>query len=133
MGFFKSQRELMKIAKETQKNTDFKAMRQDNLASMRRNQEMMAAQTKAANMALGGIDATASVVAARQTPTQINLEQVVELDLTVIPDGLPPYPVSLSQPVSPVNLARIQPGSTLAVKVDPADPASVWIDFTRVP
>jgi hypothetical protein len=73
------------------------------------------------------------VLAARQTPTHINFEQVIELDLTVIPDGLPPYPISLSQPVSPVNLARVQPGSTLAVKVDPADPASVWIDFTPVP
>ncbi len=133
MGYFKSMRELNKIARETQKTTDFQAMRQSNLASMRRSQEMMAAQTKAANMALTGIDATATVAAARQTPTQINFDHVVELDLTVMPDGLPPYPVSLSQAISPVNLARVQPGSTLAVKVDPDDPGSVWIDFMRVP
>jgi hypothetical protein len=84
-------------------------------------------------MALTGIDATATVVAARQTSAQINLEQVVELDLTVMPEALPPYPVSLTQVVSPLHLAQVQPGSTLAVKVDPNDPASVWIDFTRAP
>ncbi len=50
-----------------------------------------------------------------------------------MPDGLPPYPISFSQVVSPINIARLQPGSTLAVKVDPDNPASVWIDFARSP
>jgi hypothetical protein len=131
MGFFKSLNDVQKQAKEIQKDWDGPAQRQNALERMAGAQAMMAAQTKAANIAATGVEATAAVAVARQTGAQVNLEPVVELELTVMPAGLPPYPVTLSQPVSPVNLARIQPGSTLVVKVDPNDPASVWIDFMR--
>ena len=55
----------------------------------------------------------------------INMEPVVELALTVIPaSGIPPYPATIRQPVS-----QLQVGSTLHVKVDAADPQSIWINF----
>lgn len=91
----------------------------------------MANATRAANLLVGGIDATATVTAASQTGAVINMEPVVELTLTVIPSagGLPPYPASVSQPVSQLLLPRVQVGSQLNVKVDPTDPSSIWIDF----
>ncbi len=62
MAFLKSMRELNKLGRAAQKDADFGAMRKDHLASMGRMQEMMAAQTRAANIAATGIDARATVV-----------------------------------------------------------------------
>jgi hypothetical protein len=56
---------------------------------------------------------------------------MIEVDLTVSPEGLPPYPVTVKQVIPQVHLARAQPGMAVHVKVDPSDPASVWIDWDR--
>ena len=59
----------------------------------------------------------------------VNYQPQVEIDLTVLAAGRPPYPVTVTQVVDQVSLARLQPGATVAVKVDPADPTSVWINL----
>jgi hypothetical protein len=59
----------------------------------------------------------------------VNFQPMVEIDLTVMAPGSPPYPATVSQVVQQVNLARLQPGATLRVKVDPANPGTIWIDF----
>ena len=134
MGFFKSMRETTQISKEISKNWDPAQQRRDGMARMAAAQEMMAQTTRAANVAATGIDATATITAATQTGAMINMEPVVELSLTVIPaSGLPPYPATLTQPINAVMLSRVNVGSTLSVKVDPADPQSIWIDFAARP
>ena len=134
MGFFKSIRETTQISKEISKNWDPAQQRRDGMARMAAAQEMMAQTTRAANIAATGIDATATVTAATQTGSMINMEPVVELSLTVIPaSSLPPYPATLKQPINQILLPLVGVGSTLAVKVDPADPQSIWIDFAARP
>ena len=129
MGIFRSARELNKQAKEMSRNWDVGAQLADAQASMAAANQMMAQQTAAANVAATGLDATATVAAVRQSGGMVNFQLVVEIDLTVMAPGSPPYPATLSQVVQQVHLARLQPGATLRVKVDPANPGTIWIDF----
>ena len=129
MGFFKSMRELNKTANEVSKNWDPGAQLAEAQASMAAANQVMAQQTAAANVAATGLDATATVVAVRQGAAMINYQPVVEIDLTVMPPGGMPYPATVSQVVQQVHLARLQSGAGLRVKVDPANPQTIWIDF----
>jgi hypothetical protein len=130
MGVFKSYRDLTKQAKEIQKNQPPVGKRMAaGMERMAQAQEMMAAQTQAANLAATGIPATATINAVRQGSQMINFQPVLDLDLIVMAPGRPPIPVSLSQVVPQVWLSKAQPGSQVAVKVDPADVNTVWIDW----
>jgi hypothetical protein len=74
------------------------------------------------------------VTSAAQTGAMVNMEPVIELALTVTPvSGLPPYPATIKQPISQLLLPMVGVGSKLAVKVDPSDPQSIWIDFATRP
>jgi hypothetical protein len=132
MGVFKSLRDLQKQSDEINKNWDVGAQLEGAQAQMQAAQETMAQQTAAANAAATGVDATATIVAVRQGQGMVNYQPIIEMDLTVIPDGgLPPYPVTVKQVTPQVNLAQAQPGAAVHVKVDPNNPSSVWIDWTR--
>ena len=132
MGMFKSMRDLQKQADEINKNWDVGAQLADAQTRMQQAQELMAEQTAAANAATTGVDATATIVAVRQGRGMVNFQPMVQVDLTVLPDGgLPPYPVTVEQVIPQVHLAQAQPGAAVHVKVDPNNPASVWIDWTR--
>jgi hypothetical protein len=131
MGFFKSMRELQKQSDEINKNWDVGAQLEDAQARMQDANEMMAQQTAAANAALSGIDGTATIVAVRQGHAMVNYQPMLELDLTVVPEGGMPYPVTVKQVTPQIHLAQAQPGAGVHVKVAPDDPASVWIDWTR--
>jgi len=134
MGVFKSMRDLQKVTREMDRTWDPDAQRKASMARMVGIQDMMAQATSAANAAATGVDATATVAAAAQTGAMINMQPVVELTLTVIPDsGRPPYPATIRQPVGQLHLPQVQVGSTLHVKVDGGDPQSVWIDFAAGP
>ena len=133
MGFFKSVRELNKQGKEISRNWDVGAQLADAQASMTAANQMMAQQTAAANIAATGLDATATVADVRQSGALVNYQPMVEIDLTVMAPGSPPYPATVSQVVRQVHLAFLQPGSTLRVKFDPANPATIWIDFFATP
>ncbi|MEX0992752.1 MAG: hypothetical protein WDZ37_02030 [Solirubrobacterales bacterium] len=136
MGMFKSIRDLQKQGNEIQKNQDVGAQMSDAQSRLAGATEMMAQQTAAANAAAkaatSGVDASATIVAIRQTGPMVNFQPAVELDLTVMPEGLPPYPVTVQQVIQQVQLPLAQPGKTVQVKVDPEDPAAVWIDWSRV-
>ena len=129
MGVFKSVRELNTQGKEISRNWDVGAQLADAQSSMAAANQLMAQQTAAANIAATGLDATATVAAVRQSGAMINYQPMVEIDLTVMAPGSPPYPATVSQVVQQVHLARLQPGAVLRVKVDPANPATIWIDF----
>jgi hypothetical protein len=72
---------------------------------------------------------TATVVDARQLPMVIGMNVVVELDLVVaMPSGFP-LPVTRTEQVAPLHLARVAPGSTLEVSIVPGRPESVRIEW----
>lgn len=132
MGFFKSMRDLQKQGEEINKNRDVGAQMKDAQARMAEANQMMAEQTAAANAATSGADATATIAAVRQSGGMVNFQPLIELDLTIMPEGLPPYPVTVKQAVPQVQLAQVKPGASVHVKVDPDNPSAVWIDWARV-
>jgi hypothetical protein len=131
MGLFKSLRDLQKQSNEINKNWDVGAQLDDAQVQMQNAQETMAQQTAAANAALTGIDATATIVAVRQGSAMVNFQPMLELDLTVLPEEGLPYPVTVKQVTPQIHLGVAQPGMSVHVKIAPDDPSSVWIDWTR--
>lgn len=129
MGFFKSMVDLQKQANEINKNWDVGAQLADAQASMQNAQAMMAQQTAAANLAATGLDGVATITGVRQQGGMVNFQPILELDLTVAAAGRPPMPVTVAQPVEQVFLTKAQPGAKVAVKVDPANPMLVWINW----
>ena len=138
MGVFKSMRDLQKQAKEIERNSppvaDRMAAAQARMASVN---QMMAAQTQAANAAVAAAAGLADGSAVRRTVTitgmrqigMVNFDLLVEFDLTVLPDDMPPYPATTQQRVSQMQAGRLQPGQTLQASVDPANPAAIWLDL----
>jgi hypothetical protein len=138
MGVFKSMRDLQKQAKDIERNSppvaDRMAAAQARMANLN---QMMAAQTQAANVGLAAASAMADGSAVRRTVTitgmrqigMVNFDLLVEFDLTVLPDGMPPYPATTQQRVSQMQIGQLQPGQTLQASVDPANPAAIWLDL----
>ena len=46
-------------------------------------------------------------------------------------DGTPPYGAVFDEVVAQMHLARVQPGATIAVFVDPQNPVDMAIDWIR--
>jgi len=138
MGVFKSMRDLQKQAKEIERSMppagDRMAAAQARMASVN---QMLAAQTQAANAAVAAAAGTAGAAAVRRTVTitgmrqigMLNFDLLVEFDVTVLPDGLPPYPATTQQRVSQMQIGLLQPGLTLEASVDPSNPAAIWLDL----
>jgi hypothetical protein len=138
MGVFKSMRDLTQQARQIERSMppvgDRMAAAQ---ARMARANQMMAAQTQAANAAVAAAAGTAGASAVRRTVTitgmrqigMLNFDLLVEFDLTVLPDGLPPYPATTQQRVSQMQIGRLQPGLTVEASVDPSNPAAIWLDL----
>jgi hypothetical protein len=141
MGMFKDMRNLQKQAKEIEKTmppvADRMAAAQERMA---RANQMIAAQTQAANAAAAAAAGLADGSAVRRTVMISNMRQVgminfdllVEFELTVMADGMPPYPATTQQPVSQMQIGRIRPGMTLQGAVDPSNPTAVWLDLTGI-
>ena len=138
MGVFKSMRDLQKQAKQIEATmppvADRMAAAQARMAAAN---QMMAAQTQAANAAVAAAAGTAGPAAVRRTVTitgmrqigMVNFDLLVEFDLTVLPDDMPPYPATTQQRVSQMQIGQLQPGQTLQASVDPANPAAIWLDL----
>jgi hypothetical protein len=138
MGIFKSLRDLQKQAREIERISppvaDRMAAAQAQLASMN---QMMANQTQAANAAMAAANGLADGSSVRRTVTingmrqigMVNFDLLVEFDLTVLPDGMPPYPATTQQRVSQMQIGQLQPGQTLQASVDPSNPAAIWLDL----
>jgi hypothetical protein len=103
----------------------------DGMAKMQDANQMMAAQTQAANLALGGTDGTASIVSASQTGAMVNFQPTLAIEMTVFPSGGAPYPVTVTQIVEQPFLAKAAAGQQVKVKIDPSDPNTVWIDWAN--
>lgn len=94
---------------------------------------MTASRERAAHVLANGVDAIATVTAARQRPTMINHQPVVELELVVTMPSGAPVPVRRTEVVRLLDLPRAQVGVRLAVRVDPGDPSAIWIDWGATP
>lgn len=76
-----------------------------------------------------GVAASARVLVVQQTGTQVNDQPLLELRMLVETPGRPAYAVAHREVVPHIRLAQLQPGTVLAVKVDPGDRrrmAIVW-------
>lgn len=129
MGFFKSVSDLNKQAKEIQKDWDPGQQMKDGMAQMQQANEMMAAQTQAANLAVSGKDGEGSITAVAQTGAIVNFQPTMAIELTVFPDGAPPYPAQVTQIVEQPYLAKAAPGQQVKLKIAQDDPNTIWIDW----
>jgi hypothetical protein len=138
MGVFKSMHDLKKQAKEMERNAprvgDRLAAMQDRMADLN---QMMATQTQAAANAASAAAAGASgfaercavvIVGMRQVGS-VNFDLLVEFDLTVTPEGRPPYPATIQQLVSQFQVGQLQQGRTLQATIDPSNPMAIWLDL----
>ena len=76
------------------------------------------------------VDATATVQSAAQTGMMVNMNQGVQANLLVMVNGIP-MPVTTMLMIPIMNMARLQPGAQLAVSIDPQDPNSIRIDWSK--
>jgi hypothetical protein len=139
MGVFKSMRDLQKQAKDLERNMppvgDRMRQAQDRMAAAN---QMMAAQTQAANWAVQAQAGLANGTAVKRTVIisslrqvgMINFDLLVEFELTVMADGLPPYPATAQQAVSQMQIGRLQAGTSLQAVVDPSNPTAIWLDLS---
>lgn len=129
MGFFKDVRTLSKQGNEINRNRDMAAEMAAASAAMTQANQFLADQAGATRLA-SSPRATMQVLAARDTGTVVNMQAVLELDLLVQPEGGVPFPATVRQLVPSAGLGRVAPGGVLTGKADPADPTTVWIDWT---
>jgi len=102
--------------------------------------QVLAAQTQAANAAAAGASGAAAGTGEHRTVTitgmrqigLLNFDLLVEFELTVLPDGMPPYPATTQQTVSQMQIGRLRPGLTLQATVDPSNPAMIWLDLASL-
>lgn len=119
MGLFKNIRQLSKMSKEIAQ--DF-----DPAAQMRDASNRMQQMTKQNELLTTGTQADATVVALRETGMEVNLQPVLEVDLTVFPAAGVPFP-STATTQGHAHIAMLTPGATIRVRDDPADPSTVVI------
>jgi hypothetical protein len=78
-----------------------------------------------------GTPGRATIKGLTDTGALVNFNPQVILDLEIAVDGKDPYDTQLSTSIPQVFLARVQPGSSIGVRTDPADPASIAIDWAQ--
>jgi hypothetical protein len=74
---------------------------------------------------------TATITGMRQIG-MLNFDLLVEFDLTVFPDGTPPYPATTQQRVSQLQMGLLRTGQTLPASADPSNPAAIWLDLRNL-
>jgi hypothetical protein len=72
-----------------------------------------------------GVPAQARVLQLADTGVRLNDNPQVKLVLEVHPMGQPAYQVETTSFISMIKLAQVQPGQTVNVRYDPADPSKV--------
>jgi hypothetical protein len=114
-------------------------MAEERLASLG---EMLSARTRAAYAAAAayaGADGSdrpeahcrATIVGMRQL-AMVNFDLLMEFELTVLPEGMPPYPATTQQLVSPWQARQLRPGLTLDACAVASNPAAVWLHLENL-
>jgi hypothetical protein len=88
----------------------------------------MKERDKIAKINAAGLDATATVDSMEEVGSQLGGGHQIDFQLTVHPpDGGADYPVATSQAMHEQTLKGVEPGATIAVKIDPDDPQSLLV------
>jgi hypothetical protein len=129
MGLFKSVNEAKQLGKDARDKYEAEGGSASAMDRMKAATDMMAQQTKAAELSVSGIDATGLITGVTMTGQTINMQPAITMDLTIMRDGAPPYAVSVTQVVEQIFLAKATAGSSVQIKVDQSDPSAVWINW----
>jgi hypothetical protein len=78
-----------------------------------------------------GVEATAVVTFLADGGRANEFRQLVYLELEVTVAGQPPYAVRTGEHLNAASSGSVAPGRTLHVRVDPADPQRVAVDWER--
>ena len=81
------------------------------------------------NLLATGVSGTATLTGVTQTGMYLNEQPRIKMDLLVQLPGQVPYAAEHSEFVPLILLSRVQPGATLPVKVNPAQPQKVVVDW----
>lgn len=81
-----------------------------------------------ANLRGQGVPGQARVLSIASTGKTINMMPVCRVDLEV-QGAAGPYRTSISQIIDQVTLPRVQPGMTVAVRIDPSNPMNVVVEI----
>jgi hypothetical protein len=133
VGLFKNMRDLQKQTREIQREAGPVGERMANMqATLSNYSQMMERQTHAANAAASGAgtgERCPVVISGIRQVGTMGYSPLIEFDLTVTPEGRPPYPATIQQLVSQFQLGELQPGRTVMASIDPADPNAIWLDL----
>ncbi len=77
------------------------------------------------NIVENGIPAHAKILSVRQTGVMLNNQPQVEFLLEVHPPSGMPYQAQAKAVVSLIQIPQVQPGTEVAVKIDPTDQSKV--------
>ncbi len=136
MGLFKDLRALTKQANEISAQYPLRDVVANAQAGMAQTQQLLDSMSATASETtaglVNGVETTATVVASRPTGAVVSFNPVIDLELLVMMPGGIPRPVTRREVVAQLHLVRAQPGSKLRVKVDPADPTRLWIDWHTI-
>ena len=112
---------------------------QERMASF---SEMLSAQTRAAYAAAAAYAEARGpgeraahrrvTIAGMRQVSMMNFDLLMEFELTMLPDGRPPYPATTQQLVSPRLARQLLPGLTVEAFADPSNPAAVWLDLENL-
>ncbi|GAT67404.1 lipoprotein [Planomonospora sphaerica] len=80
-----------------------------------------------------GVPATAVVLSMRDTGMTLNDQPMVGFELEVRPTGAAPYRVAHRETLPRLLVGAVLPGSVLSVRIDPADPRRLAVDWNRAP
>ncbi len=85
------------------------------------------------SLAAAGVDGTATVTGSVPTGQQSNLNPVYALDMTVNVAGMAPYTVTHTTEVNTLRVNQVAVGRQLPVRVNPADPSQMLVQWEKVP
>jgi hypothetical protein len=129
VGFFDDLGKLQQLAARSESQFDVKGRLAQAQQKMDAINATMTPPTTSPEIEARRIAATATVTTVSPTSTWVNGQPVVEITLMVeLPGGFP-LPVTRSEVVPQLYLARLIPGAALPVSLDPATPSSLRIDW----
>lgn len=139
MGMFKDLKKLKDQSKEigeaTGRPTTMRGMLKQLPADLHNATEMVgnvqADMAKQQKLLASGTLGTATITAINDTGTLVNFNPQVVIDMEITVEGQAPYAVQTTESVPQIHIPLIQPGNTIGVRVDPDDPSSVMLDWSR--
>lgn len=134
MGFLKDLATLTRQGHEIQQRMDVGASMAQAKSSMEQASRMMAASMPVSaadgpQLEAQRLRTTATVIDARQLPMMIGMNSIVELELHAHMPGGVPLPVTRTEQLAPLHLARVAPGAILDVSIVPGRPDTVRIEW----